>query len=432
MKIINKLWACEKNFLQGYLNERARFDIHKASPEEMKSFFDKKNARGDLPSILEISGDQAFISIIGPLSKTGPDFIDMFFGFGGTAYLDIIECANILLNDKEIKTVTLKMDTPGGAVNGVDETFQAIDALCKKKEVIAENNGMIASAGYWIASAADKIVAIAPTTETGSIGVIISTYDDSAYLKQLGFKRIVIVSQNAPNKHADVSTKKGIELLRDRANAIEKVFISRVASGRKISEEKVISDFGKGGVMITKDALNAGLIDGLIGLALDTVDSQGQEGSESNIETGDTAAVADPKQNDGGHMTLEEMLAANPAMAEEVKKIKSESFADGEKAAKEKMKKSVDSAAKYLGTDYPDPITKLAVSVIKDEKSADALDAAVAAYDATKADAESAAAQEETAAQGETHSDKEGKKAQTGKLENDDDEQAAIANLKNI
>ena len=59
-----------------------------ATPEQMKAAEEMYSGK-ESPEILSIAGEKAFISVTGPLSRTGPTWIDKFFGFGGTAYNDI-------------------------------------------------------------------------------------------------------------------------------------------------------------------------------------------------------------------------------------------------------------------------------------------------------------------------------------------------------
>jgi len=194
------------------------------------------------------------------------------FGFDGTAYSQIIDALDVAARTDKVKTVRLVMDTPGGAVNGVEEVRQAVADLAMKKHVIAENHGMIASAGYWIASAASEIRAISPTVESGSIGVVITQIDTSEREKAFGIKKVNVISRNAPEKAPDADTKAGRETIQQRADAIERIFINRVADGRGVTEQKVIKDFGRGALLVAKDpdenradALSVGMIDSVNG-----------------------------------------------------------------------------------------------------------------------------------------------------------------------
>lgn len=266
---MSSIWAIERNYILGYLDKK---ENHIYTSEDLSVFEDALDAEGSGNPLLTIDGETAFIDITGPLSRKGPDYWDRLYGEGGTSYALIIEALKLAVEDEGVKEIRLKMNTPGGTVDGVDEVAQMVAFSRKKKKVIAENHGMIASGGYWIASQASKIVAMSPGAETGSIGVIIVGYDFTDALKKIGIKKHFIVSENAPRKVATLETKKGRNILQDRVDSIERVFMSRIAEGRKISIEVVRETFGRGDVLIAKDpdsdkkdALSVGMIDAVEG-----------------------------------------------------------------------------------------------------------------------------------------------------------------------
>lgn len=219
----------------------------------------------------ENGSDTAAIIISGPLTVSGPSPLARFFGFGGTGYNDIMSAARMLRADESVKNVILKMNTPGGTVEGMDEAKQELDLLALDKEVDAENHGMIASAGYYIAMSANKIRALSPLAVTGSIGVVVAGLDFSSAMEANGVRKIKIVSKNAPNKQADPTTDRGRDIIQAQIDAMERVFVNTVAEGRNTTTEDVIANFGKGGVLIANDpgegnpdALSVGMIDSVI------------------------------------------------------------------------------------------------------------------------------------------------------------------------
>lgn len=259
---MEQLWLAEPNFLVNYLGK-----LENASAQEIQVATDLFG-EAELPSILTIEGEEAIITITGPMSRTGPSFLARLFGFGGTAYNDIIESLKLAQENQIVKKIRLIMDTPGGEVNGTDDVFQAVQAAKKEKPVIAENHGLMASGGYWIASAATRIIATSPSNETGSIGVIAAALDFTKMLERDGIKRIVLTSKNAPDKAPDISKKEGRDLIQERIDALERVFISRIAEGRGVSIEHVQQNFGQGALLIAQDpdnsnpdALSVGMID---------------------------------------------------------------------------------------------------------------------------------------------------------------------------
>lgn len=443
------LWACEQSFLERYCNKvlfATSADLKAANElrgEGLVMSADEAKKSVEENSILTIAGDTAIIKIEGVLSKEGPDWIDVYFGYKGTSYNAIIEAIESVQSNSDVKLIVLRMDTPGGYVNGVDETWQAVKA--SEIKVIAENHGMIASGGYWIASAADEIVAIAPTVETGSIGVLVAQWDYTKALADLGIEELHIVSSNAPKKDADLTTKKGIDTIQRRIDATESVFIDRVATGRKVSVEKVIEDFGQGGVLIAQnpnsektDALKVGMIDSVVGQK--TRQEKG-EGIDSDLE------VAMPEKSDrekeekknvrsiSGAITrgdsqmseLQKLIADNMALRLEVDALKAEAFEMGAKS----VTKRIETVAPFLaaGNSYPAPVKALANKALLGEVSTDTLIGAVVAYDALKEQSNTEASQLETEEKGETPSQGGGKenKSTDGVIRTTEDLDIAVA-----
>lgn len=329
-----ELYALHKNYAVSYLEA-----IENASLEERAAAHDRFSDQA-LPDIVtHIEGTtEAVITIAGPLSPNGPSFIARFFGFGGTAYNDIILAAQQLENDPTIETVRLAMDTPGGTTAGMDQARQALESLAGEKTVIAENHGMIASAGYYIAMAAESIEAMSPIAKTGSIGVIMAGLDFTDAMARNGVKRIKIISKNAPNKQADPTTPHGLSVLQDEIDAMERVFIQVVAEGRNTTEQDVIENFGKGGMLIAQDpdsekpsAIKSGMIDKVSGqidtpLAIDDDDEQDDGILDNEDATNGDSDIPKTEAAEGGQqkgtiMDLAKLKAEHPALFAEAVEV---------------------------------------------------------------------------------------------------------------
>lgn len=411
--LLKKIWAFEPEFAREYQQR-----IENVTPQEIEAA-ERMYGGKETPSIYSKDGDIANISITGPLSRKGPSIVDMLFGFGGTSYAKIVESIRLAEEDFSIKEINLQEDTPGGEVTGVDEVYKVI-AKCKKK-ITAINRGMIASAGYWIASACDKIVASEETSRTGSIGVVITAVDYSKFYEDHGVKVVEIVSKNAPNKRPDIKTKRGRDVLQEQADKIEEIFIARVAKGRKKTPETVISDFGKGGMMLVKDAMSAGMVDGMAYENEPLEDDDGGDESTDvtsyednpsvNAEDNTTPTAEEPEK--GEHMeetmqTLSEFLASNPDAKAKYDADIAAARGEGVEVGKKENQKRVDVAAKYLESEeYRSKATiqTLACKVLKGESEPSALEGAVTAFDMLKEQSASETAQAETTNQGETNAE---------------------------
>ena len=360
-----KLWACyEPDLIQYHEDRAAALSI---GSEDVSASL--KLIMGEAKEeILSIEGNTAQIRIEGLLTQNGPDLLSQILGISGTSYRAISEAIAEANEDPEVEQIVFAMNTPGGEVNGLDAVYQAVAGSAKP--VVAINMGLIASAGYWIAVAADKILADSAIVETGSIGIVVSGIDRTEQLAREGIRVVDIVSENAPNKAPKVSTDEGVEELRTRINAIERVFISRVAMGRGVSEEQVKSDFGRGSVLIAddpsnaNDALSVGMIDGIL---------YTPQSKQANTNIAAVSAIdEDAAKIEGDTMAEENTIEASAEL-------------DALKADHAGLQARIERATPYLSsTEYPATIKAIALKVINGEIGADSLDSAVSVYDALK------------------------------------------------
>ena len=96
-------------------------------------------------------------------------------------------------NDKRIKAIILRINSPGGGVGPSQEIYSETRRTTQTKKVIASFGSVAASGGYYIASAADAIVAN-PGTITGSIGVLMEFIRFEELLNKIGVEMQVIKS----------------------------------------------------------------------------------------------------------------------------------------------------------------------------------------------------------------------------------------------
>ncbi len=166
--------------------------------------------------------------------------------------------------DEDIKAVILKIDSPGGAVTTADILHHEI--IKYKKEtgmyIVAQMESVAASGGYYVAVAADEIIAH-PTTITGSIGVIITMVNIHGLMEKIGIENQTITSGDSKAmgsflKKMDAEEKK---LFQDIVDSLYERFLSVILDGRENLEEKELKKVADGRILLAKDALEAGLID---------------------------------------------------------------------------------------------------------------------------------------------------------------------------
>lgn len=199
----------------------------------------------------------AIIPVVGPISR----YADLFSRISGATDIDTLaKDFRTALDDRSVKAVVLQMDTPGGTVAGVCEfAAHVAEARGKGKPICAYVGSQAASAGYWIASAADSIV-VDPTATVGSIGVVLGMRKP-AEAKAGQARTIEFVSSQSPRKRPDPETEAGRTQIQATADDLADVFVDAVAGYRGVSRETVLGDFGGGGVLVGARAVEAGMAD---------------------------------------------------------------------------------------------------------------------------------------------------------------------------
>lgn len=186
----------------------------------------------------------------------------------GDEYSDIysekyIKYIKDLQDDKKVKAVVLRINSPGGSANASDEILFELQQLKKKKPLIVSFGDYAASGGYYIAMAADKIYS-EPNTLTGSIGV----FGVLPYFKDLANRNGVrsdIVATNANAAYyssLNGLTPYGVTLMTRSVEGTYKRFVHFVTQNRKKSFED-IDAIGGGRVWSGTRAKQIGLVDDL-------------------------------------------------------------------------------------------------------------------------------------------------------------------------
>jgi capsid assembly protease len=199
----------------------------------------------------------AVIPVIGVIFPRAGLFTEMS---GGAAISTLATDFQAALENPNIDSIVLNIDSPGGEVTGVSEFSNMIYSARGVKPVTAYVMGMGCSAAYWIASAADRVVVDA-TAEVGSIGVIAAYQDAREKDAKSGVKTHEIVSSVSPNKRPDPATPEGRGQIQAIVDDLGALFVGAVARNRGTTAEVVASEFGKGGVFVGASAVKQGLAD---------------------------------------------------------------------------------------------------------------------------------------------------------------------------
>jgi protease-4 len=166
-------------------------------------------------------------------------------------------------DDERTKAVVLHVDSPGGSAMASDLLWHVISRLDEKKPVVACFGAVAASGGYYVAAGARKIVA-APTTVTGSIGVLSGKLSldglfarHGVHVEEVGRGRLAHLG--SAGRPWDEAERAFME--RGADDAYER-FVARVAKGRGLSRERVL-ELAEGRIWSGLDAAARGLVDEL-------------------------------------------------------------------------------------------------------------------------------------------------------------------------
>jgi capsid assembly protease len=199
----------------------------------------------------------AIIPVSGPLFRHANMMTELS---GATSYGSVALDLRAALDDPAVRAIILDIDSPGGAVKGAGELAKQIHAGTAEKEIVAYVGGDAASAAYWLASAASRIVAD-ESAQIGSIGTMIGMKLSEG--AKAGERAYSFVSSQSPLKNADPGTDVGSREIQRMTDELAAVFIGAVANYRGVSEEEVMEKYGQGAVFAGVNALERGMIDEL-------------------------------------------------------------------------------------------------------------------------------------------------------------------------
>ena len=184
--------------------------------------------------------------------------------------------------DKDVKAIVIRVNSPGGSFTASDVMWREIDLATKTKPVIASMSDVAASGGYYLAMACDTIVA-QPNTITGSIGIFGVMFDLSDFLEnKIGItfdeiktgeygERFTVtrpltdaekrIWQNELERHYETFTNKAAEGRNVTQDAIKAVGGGRVWTGTQAKENHLVDVLGNFDDAIKIAAVEAGIAD---------------------------------------------------------------------------------------------------------------------------------------------------------------------------
>ena len=238
-------WAITETALNNILTIASRQN------ESIEAVSAKLGRELDNTYVTEVRDGVAVIPVVGPLFR----YANLFTAISGASSYEVMaKDFNSALENPDVHSVVLDIDSPGGEVNGCAEFANMIYESRGTKPIIAYASGDAASGAYWIASACDQIIA-SETSLLGSIGVV-AVYRDSNDQNVLE-----IVSSQSPYKRLDPNSDDGKSRLQSRIDDLASVFIDSIAKHRGVDPPTVLKEFGGGDVFVGKNAIRLGLAD---------------------------------------------------------------------------------------------------------------------------------------------------------------------------
>ena len=221
-------------------------------------------------ALLSVAGEGKSGKIVSAFQQSGIGIIEV----EGVIYSSekIVKEITSFKNDNLVKALVLRINSPGGAVAPSQEIYSAIRNFQESgKSVVASLGSVAASGGYYIAAAADTIMAN-PGTLTGSIGVIFEFPTAPDLMKKIGIDMEVIKSgryKDAGGFHRRITPEEK-KLFQVVIDDTWEQFVEAVAFGRAMQFDSV-AQWADGRVMTGRQARGIGLID-LIGTYEDAKD----------------------------------------------------------------------------------------------------------------------------------------------------------------
>lgn len=206
---------------------------------------------GDRFALSPLSGRVGLVEITGEIDDPEP----------------VVDQLDRMQRDPGVRAVVLRLDSPGGGVAASQEIYKAVKRLRDQnqgnKPVIASMGGVAASGAYYVACAADSIVAD-PGTLTGSIGVIMMFPNTEDLFRKVGIKFETIKT----GKYKDVGsmwrpmTDDERKLLQDVLSNVYDQFVDAIVEGRSLAREDVLP-YADGRIFSGDQAQQYGFVDKL-------------------------------------------------------------------------------------------------------------------------------------------------------------------------
>ena len=272
------------------------------------------------PQGYQIHSGVAVIPVSGVIAKR----MNMMSQISGGASTQLIERdIKAALADPNVNSILLHIDSPGGTVDGTQTLADTVRAAREQKPVLAFADGMMASAAYWIGSAASEIVSASDTTQIGSIGVVTTHRDISKAEESAGIKTTEISAgkyKRLASQYAPLSAE-GADLLQGQVDQLYTIFVDAVATNRNTTPDQVLADMADGRVFLSREAMQRGMIDRIASLETTILNLSTGVWPMSNKTNAPSTPAADVQNNQpsvAGEIDIATLREKHPAIVAEI------------------------------------------------------------------------------------------------------------------
>lgn len=262
VRAISNIWMIEDSFAASAEQMILSMSAHEIleAKRATQALIQSSDAGGS--TLYDIQDGIAYIPIQGVMTKEENSLMAMI---GGASTNRIQASIKKALDDKDVNSIMLMMDSPGGSVNGSFDLAFAVYRANKIKPVDAYIQDTGASACYLVASQARYITANT-NAMVGSIGIITALTDTSKQDEYHGIKRYVITTgEHKEVGHTAEVTDKHIQIRQELADKLMGLFVKAVSKGRGM-DAKAMAKVTNAKLFIGMDAKKVGLVDEIASL----------------------------------------------------------------------------------------------------------------------------------------------------------------------
>ena len=271
-KVFNEPWlmkfadfqVLQQTLLEHIQSKQASMPVPKMDERMPSVYLNPWEDRFKAEPFKTVRGDIAVIPIYGIIGK---HLSGLEIECGGCSLDWVMNGLQKAAEDDSIKVVVPDFSTPGGTVTGVPEVGEMIRKISEIKPVIAYTENMMFSAGYWMGSQCDKIIAT-PSASIGSIGVYQAWYDSTEAYESAGHKLMLFEA----GKHKAIGlrppTDEEMEMLQKEVESLHEDFKETILSVRP----DVPKDAMEGLCYFGHEAKRLNLVDGLVNCFDDLLD----------------------------------------------------------------------------------------------------------------------------------------------------------------